>query len=92
MSHLCLQTAAVPQAQTSACPLSSILTRDLDLLSTLRPCKQAQPIERGGWNSGKRREARVRDFRLYTRTDGGREQSKEVVIVKLIVKRLVASL
>lgn len=36
MSHLCLQTAAVPRAQTSACPLSSILTQDLDLLSALQ--------------------------------------------------------
>lgn len=92
MSHLCLQTAAVPRAQTSACPLSSILTQDLDLLSTSQRCKQVQPIERRGWNSGKWRESRFWDFRLYSGTDGGRGESKEVVIVKLFVKRLVASL
>lgn len=92
MSHLCLQTVAVPRAQTSACPLSSILTRDLDFLSTSQPCKQVQPIEWRSWNSEKWRETRVWDFRLYTGTDGGRGESKEVVIVKLFVKRFVASL
>lgn len=40
MSHLCLQTVAVPQAETLARPLSSVLTWDLDLLSTARHRKQ----------------------------------------------------